>query len=76
MFEIAVCVEMETDQDRDDLRVGHHALSAPFWSVGRRRKGVFSHLDFKFFAEIIGNTENFSNFILGNHDTVFIVSYL
>ena len=39
-------------------------------------KGVFCHLDFKFFAKIIRNTENFSNFTLGNHDTVFIVWYL
>ena len=27
-------------------------------------KGVFCHLDFKFFAKIIRNTENFSNFPL------------
>ena len=67
---------MEADQNRDDLRVGHHALSAAFRSVRRVRKSVFCHLDFKFFAKIIGNTENFSNFTLGNHDTVFIVWYL
>lgn len=28
----------------------------------------------QFFTKIIGNTENFSNFTLGNHDIVFIVS--
>ena len=75
MLEVAVGIEVETYQDRDDLRVGHHALSAAFRSLGRRRKGLFRHLHFKFFAEIIGNTENLSNFTLGNHDTVFIVWY-
>ena len=73
MLEVAVGVEVEADQNRDDLRVGHHALPAAFRCGGRRRKYVFRHLDFKFLAKIIGNTENFSNFTLGNHDTVFIV---
>ena len=76
LLEIAVGVEVEADQNRDDLRVGHHALSAAFRSLRRRREGVFRHLHFKFFAKIVGNTENFSNFTLGNHDTVFIVWYL
>ena len=73
MFEVAVGVEVEADQNRDDLRIGHHPLSAAFGSIGSRCKGVFRHLDFKFFAEIIGDTENFSNFILGNHDMYFKV---
>ena len=76
MLEVAVGVEVEADQNRDDLRIGHHTLPAAFRGVRRGRKGVFCHLDFKFFAKIVGNTENFSNFTLGNHDTVFIVWYL
>ena len=28
---------------------------------------VFSHLGIKKFAEVIRNTENFSNFVLGDH---------
>ena len=76
MLEVAVGVEVEAYQNRDDLRVGHHALPAPFRGVRRGRKGVFCHLDFIFFAKIIRNTENFSNFTLGNHDIVFIVCYL
>ena len=73
MLEVAVGVEVEADQNSDDLRIGHHALSAAFRCIRRRGKGVFRHLYFKFFAKTIGNTENFSNFTLGNHDTVFIV---
>ena len=76
MLEVAVGVEVETDQDRDDLRVGHYALPAAFRSVGRKRKGVFRHLGFKFLAEIVGDTENFSNFTLGNHDTVYCLAPL
>ena len=76
MLEVAVGVEVEADQNRDDLRIRHYALSAAFRGVRRGRKGVFCHLDFKFLAKIIRNTENFSNFTLGNHDTVFIVWYL
>ena len=77
MLEIAIGVEVETNQNRDDLRIGHHALSsAAFRSLVRRRKGVFCHLYFKFIAKIVGYTENFSNFTFGNHDTVFIVWYL
>ena len=73
MLEVTVGIEVETDQNRDDLRIRHHAFPAAFRSPGRRRDGVFRHLVFKFLAKIIGNTENFSNFTLGNHDTVFIV---
>ena len=73
MLEVAVGIEVEAYQDCDDLRVGHHALSAAFRRLGRRREGVFRHLHFKFFAKIVGDTENLSNFTLGKHDTVFIV---
>ena len=76
MLEVAVGIEVEAYQNRDDLRIGHHAFSAAFWGARGDRKGVFRHLYFKFFAKIVGNTENFSNFTLGNHDTVFIVWYL
>ena len=51
MLEVAVGVEVEADQNRDDLRIGHYALSAAFRCGGRRRKYVFCHLDFKFLAK-------------------------
>ena len=71
MLEVSVCVEVEADQDCDDLGIGHHALPAPFRSIRSRRKRFFSRLHFKFFAKIVGDTENFSNFTLGNHDIHF-----
>lgn len=42
MLEVAVGVEVEADQNRDDLRVGYHALPEPFRGVRRGRKGVFA----------------------------------
>lgn len=67
VFEVAEGVEVEADQDGDDLGVGHHAFSAPFWRVGRAEKCVLCHLCFIFLAEIVGDTENFSNFAFGYH---------
>ena len=68
MLEIAVGVEVEADQDRDDLRVGHHAFSTAFRRIRGGRKGIFCHLQLKFFAKIIRSTENFSNFTFGSPD--------
>lgn len=62
MLKIAVGVEVKTDQNRNDLRIGHHALSSVSGCIRRCRKGIFRHLNLEFFAKIIGNTENFSNF--------------
>ena len=76
VLEVSVRIEVEADQDCDDLGIRHHALSAPLRSISGTRKCVFCHLDLKFLAEIVRDTKNFSNFTLGNHDTVFIVWYL
>ena len=73
VFEVSVRIEVEADQDCDDLGIRHHALSAPLRSISGTRKCVFCHLDLKFLAEIVRDTKNFSNFTLGNHDTVFTV---
>ena len=75
MLEITVCVEVESDQNSYDLGIRHHAFSTAFGSVDSGPKGIFCHLNFKFFAKIVGNTENFSNLTLGNHDIAFIVCH-
>ncbi|MDE5554821.1 MAG: hypothetical protein K2J10_06525, partial [Muribaculaceae bacterium] len=59
-------------QDGYDLGIGHHPFSASLGCARRGDKGIFCHLFFKFLAKIIRNTENLSNFTLGNHDEVFI----
>lgn len=76
MLEISICIEVETDQYGDYFCIRHHAFATPFRSLRCRWQTVFRHLDIKFLAKIIGNTENFSNFILGYHDMVFKVWYL
>lgn len=39
----------------------------------RDKPGKTCHLDLKFFAEIISDTENFSNFTFGYHDKYFTI---
>ena len=59
--------------DCDDLGVRHHAFPASPCGTVLSRKCVFFNFLIKFFAEIIRNTKNFTNFVFGNHDSVFIV---
>ena len=35
MLEVAVEVEVETDEDCDDLGVRHHTLATAFWGIRR-----------------------------------------
>ena len=35
MLEVAVGVEVETDEDCDDLGVRHHTLATAFWDIRR-----------------------------------------
>ncbi len=58
MLEISIGIEVETDQYGDYFCIRHHAFATPFRSLRCRWQTVFCHLDFKFFAKIIGNTEN------------------
>ena len=73
VLEVAVCVEVEAYQDGDDLGVRHHAFPPSPCGTVLSRKCVFFNFLIKFFAEIIRNTKNFTNFVFGNHDSVFIV---
>ena len=41
MLEVAVGVEVETDQDRYDLRIGHHALFGGVSLHPQKRKRAF-----------------------------------
>jgi hypothetical protein len=62
MFEVAIGVEVETDEDGHYLAVGHLALSPTmFLSVVGKRD--FFNLMIIFLAKIVCNTENFTNFV-------------
>jgi hypothetical protein len=62
VLEVAIGVEMEADENRHNLTVGHLTLAVPMLlSVGA--EGVFFDTCIKFFAKIICDTENFINFV-------------
>ena len=47
-----------------------HAAFTVILALSFRLKRIFCHLCIKNFAKIICNTENFSNFVLGNHSEI------
>jgi hypothetical protein len=63
MFKVVECCEVKKHQDRDDFtfRHLHGVVSVPF-SVTGTDLDVFE-LNGKFPAEIVRDTENFSNFV-------------
>jgi hypothetical protein len=68
VFECFVSSEVETDEDRDDLRIGHFARPVPvFHGYGELSSLVICDLGLKFFAKIIDFTENICNFVLVVH---------
>ena len=62
MLEVAVGVEVETDEDGHHLAVRHLPLALTMLlPVGTER--VLFDVLIKFFAKIVCNTENFINFV-------------
>ena len=66
MLEVAESVEMKVDEYRHDFRPAHSpfpiAVLTPVWLTN----GHACNFLIIFLAKIIDNTENFSNFVLGN----------
>jgi hypothetical protein len=74
MLEIVERSEVKKKQDGDNFafRHFHRAISVPF-TVSRLNLEFFV-FDGKFFAKIVHNTENFSNFVFGKYaHIVFII---
>ncbi len=69
VLEVSVRIEVETDQNRDDLGIRHHALLS-VWCQLWKEVHLPSHL--KFFAEIICNTKKISVTLL----SVIMIQYL
>ena len=67
MFEVLERSEVEKQQTGHYFTIGHlaGAISALFAATGQFFE-VFELLS-KFFAKIVGNTENFGNFVVGKH---------
>ena len=66
MLEVAECVEMKVDEYRHDFRPAHSPFPiaglTPVWLTN----GHACNFLIIFLAKLIDNTENFSNFVLGN----------
>jgi hypothetical protein len=73
MFEALVPSEVEHQLHGHYLAVGHGRLAAATL-LARGREEVFLKLGVEIFAEFVHGTENFSNFVVGNHkDCIFII---
>ena len=69
MFEVAKTIKMETSYNRDDFRVAHTAFTVAMLLAARNFQSIFLKLCFIFFAKVVTNTKDLSNFSLVNHRT-------
>lgn len=70
MLETLVASKVEHQLHGHNLAVGHRGLAAATLHP-RSREEVFLKFGVKIFAEFVHNTENLSNFVIGNHKSVF-----
>jgi hypothetical protein len=71
MLEITERIEVEVDENRHHFRIAHETFSMAVFTTIRCFERIFLYLSVIFFAKIIDNTENFSNFVLGYHREYF-----
>jgi hypothetical protein len=71
MLEITERVEVEVDENGHHFRIAHETFSMAVFTSIRCFERFFLYLSVIFFAKIIDNTENFSNFVLGYHREYF-----
>ena len=70
MLETLVASKVEHQLHGHNLAVGHRGLAAATL-LPRSREGVFLKFGVEIFAEFVHSSENFSNFVIGNHKSVF-----
>lgn len=76
MLEIAERAKLEHNQDGHNLTVGEGCLSVAAHLTIRGHKRPFVYLLIKFFAKFIHGTENFCNFVVGNHECVLLFNFI
>ncbi len=76
MLEIAERAKLEHHQDGHHLTVGEGCLSVAAYLTIRGHKRPFVHLLIKFFAKFIHGTENFRNFVVGNHECILLFNLI
>ena len=75
VLEIAERAELEYDEDGHNLTVRKRGLAVAAMPAIGGHQGLFVYFLVKFFAEFIHGTENFCNFVLGNHKVYFVPIY-
>ena len=66
MLEVAESIEMNADEYCHDFRPAHSTFPIAVLTLVRLTNGHVSNFFTIFLTKIIDNTENFSNFVLGN----------
>lgn len=74
MLEALVAPEVEHQLHGHNLTVGHGRLAAAALLPGGREE-VFLKFCLEILAEFVNNTENYSNFVVGNHKAVSILVF-
>jgi hypothetical protein len=72
VLEIAERAEMEHDEDGHDLTLRERGLAVAARLAFGGHQGLFIYLLIKFFAKFIHGTENFCNFVGGNHERILL----
>ena len=76
VLEIVECAKMEHNQDRHNLAVGHAGSTpAAGLTVSAQKRHIFNLL-IKFLTKFIRSTENFCNFVVGNHEFILLLYFI
>ena len=76
VLEIAERTELEHYQDGHNLAVRQRGLAVTARLTVWRHKGLFIYFLIKFFAKFIHGTENFCNFVVGNHEYILLFNFI
>jgi hypothetical protein len=71
MFQTAISLQVEQDEDCDDLGIGQSRCAVVFSGGFGGCELMFFELSRKNFAEIVGKTIYFDNFTIGKHSGSF-----
>jgi len=76
VLEIVERAKMEHNQNRHNLTVGHAgSTTAASLPVGGQKRHIFNFL-IKFLTKFIRSTENFCNFVTGNHERILLFNFI
>ena len=76
MLEIVKSAKMEHDENRHNLAIGHTRRTSPAdLALGTQKRHIFNFF-FIFLAKFIRSTENFYNFVVGNHECILVLNFI